>query len=92
MYFEVKRAELADDFILQLEYEDGSTGKVDVSKYIAADTVFFRLQDPAYFRTFRIEYGTIVWGEGEVDMAPESLYEEATGRNTAYGLRHRAVS
>lgn len=26
---------------------------------------------------FRIEYGTLVWGDGLVDIAPETLYQKA---------------
>lgn len=92
MYFELKSAELLGGYELKLEFEDGSTGKVDLRRYVQEGTVFARLEDSSYFKTFRIEYGTLVWGSGEVDIAPEALYEEATGKQVAYGTKDRAVS
>ena len=80
------------DTSLVWNFEDGSTGNVDLSKYLEAGTVFDRLKDPSYFKTFRIENGTLLWGGGEVDVAPEALYEEATGRQIEYGSKDRAVS
>jgi hypothetical protein len=92
MYFDLKKAEIVAGYVLKLEFEDGSIGNVDLSKYVEEGTVFDRLKDPSYFRTLRIEYGTLVWGGGEVDVAPEALYEEATGKQIAYGSKDRAVS
>lgn len=92
MYFDLKNAEVVGGYVLKLEFEDGSTGKVDILKYVEEGTVFARLKDPSYFKTFRIEYGTLLWGEGEVDVAPEALYEEATGKQVEYGSKDRAVS
>jgi hypothetical protein len=42
------------------------------------------LRDDDYFRGLRVELGTLVWGEGELDIAPETLYEKATGRVVTY--------
>ena len=92
MYFDVKHAELSGGHNVQLTFEDGSAGKVDLRNYIKEGTVFSRLGDPAYMSTMRVEYGTLVWGEGEVDIAPEALYQEATGRTIDYSRRDKAVS
>ena len=91
MYFDVTEAKYLDKYSLTLRFEDGSTGKVDIAKYIDQGTVFQKLQDPDYFRGFRIEYGTLVWGEGEVNIAPETLYEEATGTAVSFESRRMAV-
>ena len=37
-----------------------------------------------YFKDFRIEYGTIIWGNGKIDIAPETLYSIATGKPVRY--------
>jgi len=43
--------------------------------------VFERFKDPSYFGRFRVdeEAGTLAW-DGEVAIAPESLYAQATGK------------
>jgi len=91
MYFDVKNAERTG-YQVMLDFEDGSAGGVDLRKYIQEGTVFEKLSDPAYVATMRVEYGTLVWGNGEVDIAPEALYEEATGRPIDYSKKDRAVS
>ena len=92
MYFDVKKAESVGGYVVTLEFEDGSAGKVDLSKYVEEGTVFSRLRDPVYFKTLRVEYGTLLWGQGEVDIAPEALYEDATGKSINYKSKDRAVS
>ncbi len=92
MYFDVKHAELSGSHLAILQFEDGSVGNVDLKKYIQAGTVFEKFNDPKYVATMRIEYGALVWGEGEVDIAPEALYSEATGHPIDYSKRDRAVS
>jgi len=92
MYFDVKRAELGANYLVNIEFDDGSVGRVDLRTYIQEGTVFSKLKDPAYAQSMRIEYGTLVWGQGEVDIAPEALYEQATGRSVNYDRKDRAVS
>jgi len=43
--------------------------------------VFDKFEEIEYFRNFRVdpELGVITW-EGGADIAPETLYAEATGR------------
>jgi hypothetical protein len=38
--------------------------------------VFVNFGHIDYFKKFTIDYGTLVW-DGEVDIAPERLYEKA---------------
>ncbi len=64
---------------------------MDLSDYIKPDTVFEAFSDKEYFKGFHIEYGTLVWGEGEVDIAPEALYEQATGKQVRYTAKKSAV-
>lgn len=65
---------------IELEFDDGERGVVDSIKYTEKGGVFNRLRDMEFFRGFSVnkELGTLTWGD-EIDVAPETLYAEATG-------------
>lgn len=65
---------------IQLEFDDGRRGTVDFSKNHERGGVFERFRDLEFFRNFKIntELGVLTWGD-EIDIAPETLYAEATG-------------
>lgn len=84
MFFDVTEAQYIDDYRIKLRFEDGSTGIADLSDYPNENNVFRPFLDMNYFRDFQIEYGTIIWGNGELDIAPETLYTVATGKPVRY--------
>ena len=67
-----------------MDFEDGEVGIADLSDYPDENNVFRQFLDIGYFKDFRIEYGTIIWGNGELDIAPETLYTIATGKPIIY--------
>lgn len=71
--------EVIGDHELRLTFKDGTVGEVAFG-----DTewqgVFEPLRDPKRFARVSIEFGTIVWPDDGLDMAPEPLYEEARQR------------
>jgi len=75
---------------LRLRFDDGAEGEVDISEVVSFEGVFSPLSDPAFFRSVRVdpEWGTICW-PGDLDLAPEPLYERATGRMPDYVERTR---
>ena len=87
MFFEVTDAEYVDNYRINLTFEDGSSGLADLSDYPNRNNVFRLFLDMNYFRNFRIEYGTVIWGDGELDIAPEKLYTIATGKVIEYNSR-----
>ena len=84
MFFDIVEAQYRDEYKLWLRFEDGSTGVANLSEYPNKKNVFREFFDMEYFKDFRIEYGTIVWGNGELDIAPESLYTLATGKQVIF--------
>lgn len=72
---EVTSLEYQSGYVYHVVFDDGMEGDVDLSAYIEKGPVFAPLRDLAYFRTARIEGGTISWPNG-ADIAPETLYEE----------------
>ncbi|MDY7029262.1 MAG: DUF2442 domain-containing protein [Spirochaetota bacterium] len=91
MFFDITQAHYDSEYRIHLEFEDGSKGTVDFSDYIKPETVFEAFKDIAYFKKFQIAYGTLIWGEGEVDIAPEALYERATGKQVRYSSKKNVV-
>jgi hypothetical protein len=67
-------------YCIEVEFDDGNRGVLDFSKYLTRGGVFERFKDIAFFRSFRVneELGVLTWGN-EIDVAPETLYAEATG-------------
>ncbi len=80
MLHDVVSATLVDEYTIEMVFDDGKRGVVDFSQYLDRGGVFERLRDPDFFRSFTVdrELGVITWG-GEIDIAPETLYAEATG-------------
>jgi len=70
------------DHILELTFEDGAQGPVDLSPYASKGGVFEKFSDLEYFKKVEIhpELGTLCW-PGGVDIAPETLYALAKGTN-----------
>jgi hypothetical protein len=80
MLHDVVRAVYKGGYTIELEFDDGERGLVDFSKYLHRGGVFERLKDLEFFRSFTVseDLGTLTWSN-EVDIAPETLYAEATG-------------
>lgn len=68
---------------VRVQFEDGTSGEVDLSYLLTYGGVFEPLRDLEYFRRLRTdaEAGTIVWPNG-ADLAPESLYAQARRHET----------
>jgi hypothetical protein len=71
----VVRAEYRGGFRIHLTFNDLSERTLDFRRWLQGP-VFETLKDPAYFRKFLIDGGTIAWPNG-ADIAPETLYEAA---------------
>ncbi len=84
MYFDVTNAEYIEEYKIRLSFEDGSVGIADLASYNDKNNVFKSFFDKTYFMNFKVEYGTLVWGNGELDIAPETLYLVATGKQVKY--------
>ncbi len=91
MDFEIIQAEYLTEYKIKLKFMDGSSGVADLSSYVDKKNVFRAFQDTTYFKNFQIEYGTLVWGKGELDIAPETLYEKATGKKARYLVQDRKI-
>lgn len=81
----VVRAEHRGGFRIHLTFNDLSERTVDFRPWLEGP-VFEALKDPAYFRQFFLDGGTVAWPNG-ADVAPETLYEAAASSEPAPSAR-----
>ena len=76
----VKEAKYIEGFRIQIRFNDGTVGDVDLAATIQEDSreIFQQLKELDQFRRFSVKMDTIVWDNG-LDLAPEFLFEMATG-------------
>jgi len=81
MMIRITEVELRGGTRLHLRFDDGSAGELDVAEVITFDGMFAPLDDPGIFKqvTLDPDWGTIRW-PGDLDLAPEPLYERMTDR------------
>ena len=63
-----------ENYKLQILFNDGVEKVFDFSRLLDKG-VYTRLKDKKLFNAVSIEYGVPVWDNGEIDIAPETLYE-----------------
>lgn len=80
MYYDAIEAKYIEGYKLEITFENGKRGIIDFKDYSKLGGVFSRFSDLEYFKKFYInqEIGVLCWPDG-VDIAPETLYSEATG-------------
>jgi hypothetical protein len=61
------------DFIIQVEFSDGSSGEYDLAPLVARDTTLTRAwADRTFFQRFFIELGALAWPNG-LELSAESV-------------------
>ena len=73
------------DYVLELQFSDGTVAELDFRRRIVGrGGVFQPLEDVHVFSQVTVdrESGTLVWPNG-VDFCPDVLYAEATGKTCA---------
>ena len=79
MIKDVISADYKGGYKIEVTFEDGARGIVDFSKYLSKGGVFEKFKDLEFFKNYKInaDLGVLTWGD-EIDVAPETLYAEAT--------------
>ena len=71
-----------DSYCIWVRYSDGIEGEIDLSD-MAGRGVFAAWNDRTFFETVRVtEGGAIAWGD-DLDICPDALYMELTGKSVA---------
>ena len=84
MLHEVVRVSALPNYRLKVEFRDGVSGTVDLSRELSGE-VFEPLRDEAFFHQVKVdEFGAVAWPNG-ADLAPDALYDEITGASPSTG-------
>jgi hypothetical protein len=65
-----------DDYKLWLRFSTNEEKIYDVAPLLDSP-VFRPLKDKAVFNSVYLDYATVVWNNGEIDIDPECLYENS---------------
>jgi hypothetical protein len=76
------------DFQLLLEFENGERRQFDMKPLLGLKP-WSRIATSALFERVGVQYGTVVW-PGEIDIAPETLYDDSIPLMTCEVLEHDA--
>ena len=72
---DVIAVQVLPEWHLALHYQNGERRCFDMRPLLAMKP-WSRIADPDLFQQVRVEYGTVVW-PGEIDVAPETLYDDS---------------
>ena len=83
--WEIQKANFHPDYSIEVKFADGTSGivKIQESRF---RKVFAPLKDIQLFLKGFIKYGAITWnlGDYELDLAPDTMYEEIKNNNGIY--------
>ena len=65
-------------FQLNVAFSDGSFRRFDGRKLLAEGVVFAPLADEAVFNSYALDYETLTWLNGEIDISPDYVYLNST--------------
>lgn len=69
----VRAVKALDDMMMILTFTSGERRLYDATQLLAYPA-FQPLRDEAVFKSAAVEYGAVVWNDGEIDIAPETMY------------------
>lgn len=70
----VASARVVNDLSMLVTFSTGETRLFDASPLLAMPA-FEELADPETFARFEVSRGVVCWAGGEIDLAPEKMYE-----------------
>ena len=70
----VRTVRALEDYFLKLVFFTGETKIVDFKPFLKYPA-FITLSDKQVFDSVYIEHGYVAWNDGEIDIAPEKLFE-----------------
>lgn len=72
----VKEIKPLDDLIMIVTFSTGEQRIFDATCMLEYPA-FKILANEEVFKAAKVEYGVVVWNDGEIDLAPETMYEKS---------------
>jgi len=72
----VQEVKPLDDMMMIVTFTSGEKRLYDATQLLIYPA-FQRLKDEAIFKNPKVEYGVVTWDDGEIDIAPETMYENS---------------
>ena len=69
----VRSVKPLDDMMMILTFTSGERRLYDATQLLEFPA-FQPLRDENVFKSATVEYGIVVWNDGEIDIAPETMY------------------
>ena len=76
----VTKVKVVREYVLDLEFSDGTRRKVDLGPEIKRGGIYDALKDPKFFGQVYADGEAVAWPNG-ADFAPEFLYHDAKSLN-----------
>lgn len=74
---EVTSIKLLEDGFMLIDFSTGETRLFDVTTLLDKGSSFLPLQEEANRQTAKVTHGFVSWMDGQIDIAPETLYRES---------------
>lgn len=74
---EVSSIKLLEDGMMLVTFNTGETRLFDVTSLLDKGSAFSPLAEEKNRRTAKVTHGFLSWLDGEIDIAPETLYAES---------------
>ncbi|MCQ2413041.1 MAG: DUF2442 domain-containing protein [Sphaerochaetaceae bacterium] len=74
---EVSSVKILDAGMLLVKFSSGETRLFDVLSLLSKGAAYAPLADEENRRTARVTFGFVSWMDGEIDIAPETMYQES---------------
>ena len=71
----IASVQVLDDMMMILTFTTGERRIFDATSL--RGPVYEPLRDPAVFRTASLDHGMVTWQDGEIDCAPEYMYDHS---------------
>lgn len=72
----IKDVKALDDYQILVTFDNGEKRIKDMKPYLEKG-IFKKLKDQEFFKSVKITYGTITWGN-DIDLCADSIYESSS--------------
>lgn len=73
---DVQEVKALDDYMMIITFSTGEQRLFDATQLLKYPA-FKPLENEEVFKNARIEYGVVTWNDGDIDIAPETMYAES---------------